>query len=179
MDILALAILILAIIAIWGSSRLLQIQGLPKGKIIYTDTHLWQSVVTPLFDPELGLTGKPDYIVRKGNLIIPIEVKSSYGNSSPTPSHILQLAAYCCLIQKTYHQRPPHGIIHYTVGNKKNRSINSQTYKINYTKKLETSLIETINQMRSLENQHQIKRSHNAVRRCNRCGYRLKCDQKL
>lgn len=179
MVILAVTIIILALVAIWQSSRLLKKEGLPEGKLVYSDTHLWQSVVTPLFDQELGLTGKPDYIIKKGHEIIPVEIKSGGGNSTPRDSHIYQLAAYCYLIQKTFEQRPAYGIIHYTCGNEKSIKNNSQTYTINYTKQLETTLLTAINQIRSSENHREIPRSHHSPSRCKRCGYRTNCDQRL
>lgn len=179
MVILALVILTLAIITIWVSSRLLKKEGLPEGKLIYADTHLWQPTVTPLFDRELGVTGKPDYIVKKGHQIIPVEIKSSRGNSTLPDSHIYQLAAYCYLIQKEYHQKPTCGIIHYTSGTHQKSNTGGQTYAINYTKELESGLLTTIKQIRSFENSHEPARSHHSYWRCKRCGYHSNCDQRL
>lgn len=179
MVIFALAILILAIIVIRGSSILIEKQGLPQGKLIYTDTHQWQSIVKPLFDRELGLTGKPDYIIRNGREIIPVEIKSFRGNSTPLDSHVFQLAAYCYLIHKEFDQRPPYGIIHYTPGNEKYNSSASQTYAIDYSKKLETRLLNTIEQMQSIDTSLPPSRSHQTAWRCKRCGYRSNCDQRL
>lgn len=178
MVILAVAILILAIIAIWGSSILLKKKGLPEGKLIYADTHQWQSVVNPLYDSDLGLTGKPDYIIKKGYQIIPVEIKSGGRNSTIPDSHIYQLTAYCYLIQKEYHQRPSYGIIHYTSGNPEH-SNTDHTYAINYTKQLETSLFTAIKLMRSSQYHHETPRSHQSPGRCKRCGYRSNCDQRL
>jgi len=179
MVILAFAILILAILAIWGSSIMLKKEGFPKGRLIYADTTRWQSTIKPFFDQELGLTGKPDYILKNGNQIIPVEIKSSSRNSTPPDSHIYQLAAYCYLIQKEYHQKPTYGIIHYTSTSNEQQKPDQHTYAINYTKELETRLYTSIKQIRTFENSLQPNRSHQSPRRCKRCGYRTHCEQKL
>ncbi len=179
MVILAVSIIILAIVILWQSSKLLKKGGLPGGKLIYADTHLWKSVITPLFDQELGLTGKPDYMIKKGKQVIPVEIKSGSGNSLPSESHLFQLTAYCYLIQKEFHQKPAYGIIHYTPVGEKQPNHDNQTYAINYTKQLESNLLTIIKQMRAFENRNFIPRSHHSPTRCKRCGYRAKCDQRL
>lgn len=179
MIIFAFIIFILGLIFLWQSKILLKNEGLPEGQIIYSDTHLWNKVTTPLFDHDLKLTGKPDYIIQSGKQFIPIEVKSGNPNSTPTEGHILQLAAYCCLIQKKYHQRPKYGIIHYTQPANSKKSKESTTYQIEYTHDLENRLLSVIRQIQSIENSKEACRSHHSPNRCNRCGYQHICEQKL
>ena len=111
---IALVIFIVAIIFFWQSARQRREAGLPGGRVIYTDTRAWDEVEKPLFSNELGLTGKPDYLVEQNGKLIPVEVKTGRVPDAPYDSHIFQLAAYCLLVEKTYGKRPPYGIIHYS-----------------------------------------------------------------
>ena len=63
--------------------------------MVYTDTGAWGKVEKPLYYHALGLTGKPDYLVERDGILIPVEVKSGRTPEAPYDSHIFQLAAYC------------------------------------------------------------------------------------
>jgi len=87
LPIIAILAVITALLLFWLSARKQKTAGLPGGRVIYADTSGWQPVEKPLYDPILGLTGKPDYLVKKGKQIIPVEVKSSRVMASPYDSH--------------------------------------------------------------------------------------------
>jgi len=74
---LAQILLLLGVVTLRWSRRARRATGLPSGKVIYADTSRWQHAERPLFSRQHQLTGKPDYLVREGRAIIPIEVKSS------------------------------------------------------------------------------------------------------
>ena len=122
-----------------------------------------------LYDSSLGLSGKPDYIVRQKHKYIPIELKSGKSPRMPYESHILQLAAYCYLIEKEYGKRPPYGIIQYQ----------DKKFAIDYTSGLEFRLMETITKMREMNLSQDVPRSHQESSRCNGCGFRQDCDQRI
>lgn len=166
---LALALFLFALFFFRKSSVQRKEAGLPGGRIIYTDTRGWGKVEKPLFYPALELTGKPDYLVEKNGQIIPVEVKSGRAPQAPYDSHIYQLAAYCLLVEKTYGKRPPYGIIHYE----------NRDFSIDYTRELETALIELIADMREDDVRSSVARSHEQPSRCKRCGYRDVCEQRL
>ena len=166
---LALALLIFAIFFFRQSSTQRKEAGLPGGRIIYTDTHGWGKVESPLFYSALELTGKPDYLVEQNGMIIPVEVKSGKAPEAPYDSHIYQLAAYCLLVEKTYHKRPPYGIIHYE----------NRDFAIDYTRQLEESLTDLLVEMKRDELKKDISRSHEQAGRCAKCGFRKHCDQSL
>ena len=167
---LSLFLLLLAIFLLWQSSRQQKDAGLPGGRVIYTDTRAWGAPLEqPLFNKELGLTGKPDYLVQQKGQIIPVEVKSGRAPESPYDSHVYQLAAYCLLVEKTYGKRPPYGIIHYP----------SRTFAVDYTPALESSLLDLLADLRRDENRTEVNCSHAEPARCRRCGFRNVCDQKL
>ena len=160
---------ILAIILLWISSRQRRNLGLPTGRVIYSDTDLWKRVEQPLYDSKLGLTGKPDYLVKHKGTYIPIEVKSNPKIQQPFTSHIYQLAAYCYLVHSRYNIRPPYGILHYP----------NRTFAVDYTPDLESELHQIINEIHKCADGNDPHRPHELIAKCKHCGYRDICDQRL
>lgn len=143
--------------------------GIPQGQIIYSDPGTWKKNTKALYDASLGLTGKPDYLIRQGDAIIPAEVKSGYAPRSPYDSHVMQLAAYCLLVETTYGVRPPYAILRYR----------NRTFKLDFTPELEEDVYEMIERIRRYKTRDNINRSHEHPARCARCGFRQVCDQRL
>jgi CRISPR-associated exonuclease Cas4 len=166
---LIVALFIAGLALLWLAHRQRTDSGLPSGQVIYVDTHGWGKVERPLFDPHSGLIGKPDYLVRQGSRIIPVEVKSGRAPATPHDSHLLQLAAYCYLVEKEYGKRPAYGILHYA----------NRTYRVDYTRPLEAELLRTLEALRSASALAEVTRSHQEASRCRACGYRSVCDQAL
>ena len=166
---LALLLIIIAAVLLWQSGRQRAQAGLPGGRIVYTDTRAWGRIEKPLFSGELGLTGKPDYLVQQDGVIIPVEVKSGRTPDAPYDSHIFQLAAYCLLVDKTYGKRPSYGIIHYS----------SRDFAVDYTPQLESALLDQLAEIRRDETRTNVHRSHEDQGRCRKCGFRKVCDQSL
>ena len=166
---LALLMVLLALGLLWLASRQRKSAGLPGGRVIYSDTRSWGAVEKPLYDGRLNLVGKPDYLVKKGGLIIPVEVKSNRKAAGPYDSHIFQLAAYCLLVERTFGLRPPYGMLHYP----------DRTYAIDYTPELEGAFLDTLADMRRCESRGDPDRSHEQAERCAHCGFQAVCDQRL
>lgn len=166
---LALVFLMLAGAALWLSARQQRKAGLPPGRVITADMGGWKRPEKPLYDPQTGLTGRPDYLVKQGNTFIPVEVKSGWAPPEPHESHVYQLAAYCLLVERTHGSRPPYGILRYR----------NRTFAIDYTPRLEAALLELIETIHACQRRGEIDRSHNEPARCARCGYRKSCDQRL
>jgi CRISPR-associated exonuclease Cas4 len=160
---------VIAIIFFWQSDRQRKAAGLPGGRVIYADTRGWGKVEKPLYYAALGLTGKPDYLIEQNGQIIPVEVKSGRAPEAPYDSHIFQLASYCLLVEKTYHKRPPYGIIHYE----------NRDFAVDYTRDLEAALMNLLADMQQDDVKRQVPRSHEQPSRCARCGFRNVCDQSL
>lgn len=173
LPILILILLLAGLVLLWLSARQRRSSGLPSGRVIYSDTRAWGEVGEPLYDRDLQLTGKPDYLVQQGELLIPVEVKSSRVGSAPYDSHIYQLAAYLWLVHRNYGVRPPYGILHYS----------NRTLAVDYTPELEESFLDLVEQIRQDERRagrgQEVDRSHESVMRCMRCGFRSICDQAL
>ena len=143
-------LIFLALILFTVSGLLLKHTGIPGGRIIYADPGVWKRNNKPLYNADIGLTGKPDYLINIDNCIIPAEVKSSYAPRSPYDSHILQLAAYCVLVETTYGKRPPYGLLRYR----------NRTFKIKFTADLKEEVLDIINLIRLYKNREDVSRSH-------------------
>jgi len=167
---LAAALLLVGLLAWALSRRAGAAAGLPAGHLISADTSGWLPTARPLFSDTHGLTGKPDYLVRQRQGLIPVEVKSSRAPAGgPHEGHVLQLAAYCLLVAETEGQRPTHGIIKYA----------DAAFKIDYTPALERAALDALRAMRRDLSRGQASRSHADPARCAKCGYRHACDQAL
>ncbi len=137
-----------------------RIQG---GEIIYSDLNI---PAKPLFSKRYRISGKPDYIVKKKGHYIPIEVKTSIC-SEPQKNHLLQLAAYCQLLEDTYDCFVPYGILVYD---------NTLQYKIPFDPKLRFELETTIKKMRNMLKKMEINRNHEESQRCVYCSMREYCE---
>ena len=167
------ALLLLAIVSLLLARRSRAATGLPTGRLISSDTTRWRPVDKPLFSKEHRLTGRPDYVMQQRRDFIPVEVKSGQAPpNGPYIAHILQLAAYCLLIEETYQRRPPYGIILYT-------DDADQPFAVDYTPALENKLLSSIDDMREALARGEASRNHNQKARCYACGYRSSCQQSL
>lgn len=143
---------------------------LPEGEIVYSDMGTWMRQRKPLYDRALGLTGRPDYLVEQENgAIVPVEVKSSVAPAEPYLGHVMQLAAYCLLVQGVYGVRPPHGIIQYR----------DKAFTVQFSPALEQEALALLREMRALQGASDVPRDHLNARRCAACGHRAHCGQAL
>jgi len=162
-------LLVLGVVLLWLARRGQAQSGLPQGRVVYSDTGGWGRLERPLFSREFLLTGKPDYLVADGADLIPVEVKSGPAPTQPYPSHVLQLAAYCLLVEECYRCRPPYGVIKYA----------DRTFEVDYTPELEEALLKTLDCMRADLADGYTARNHDEPHRCRVCGQREQCDQRL
>ncbi len=139
--------------------RTYQIQ---EGKIKYTDL---DKPSKPLFSDKLKLVGKPDYIVKQGQTYIPVEIKKG-NHTNPFQSHIIQLIAYCCLVEERYNTKVPYGVLIYE----------DYQIKIPYSEDKKKELLEVMKIMRT---QKDFKRNHNSINKCRACGFSHVCEDKI
>jgi CRISPR-associated exonuclease Cas4 len=164
--------LVLGGVAVWllVRSRVSRLRaGLPSGRIIYADTGAWDRCERPLFSNRYRLTGKPDYLVRAAKGLVPVEVKSSGAPVQPYPAHVLQLAAYCLLVEEREGRPPPYGIIQYR----------DRTFEVDYTPALRAQVLQALDALRMDRRAREVVRSHQDPERCRRCGFRGRCGQRL
>ncbi len=164
--------LVLGAVGLWllfraGAAR--QETGLPVGRVTYVDTGAWDRCERPLFSRRHRLTGRPDYLVRSRQDVIPVEVKSGPAPGQPYPAHVLQLAAYCLLVEEQEGRVPPHGILKY----------DDRAFEVDYTPALRAELLETLDAIRDGLDARDVERSHDESGRCWGCGYRDQCEQRL
>lgn len=169
---LLLVALVLSGLGVWflvraGMAR--RETGLPAGRVTYVDTGTWDRCERPLFSNRYRLTGRPDYLVQTRRSVVPVEVKSSAAPEQPYLAHVLQLAAYCLLVEEQEGRAPPYGILKY-----RNRA-----FEIDYTPALRARLLDTLDAMRHGLHARGVERSHDEPARCLGCGYRERCDQRL
>src|SRR5204862_3666787 len=82
-----------------------------RGDLVYIDS---AAEKPKLFVSKVhGLSGRPDAVVMDGEHHIPVELKTGRVPRGPLFSHILQVVAYCVLLEEEYGRAPPYGIIRY------------------------------------------------------------------
>ncbi len=162
-------LLAVAVALIVAALRLRRTTGVPWRRITYSDTRSWQRAEEPLIARRYGLVGKPDYIVHVGSHLIPIEVKPGRRAAEPYASDMMQLAAYCLLVEETAGARPPYGLLCYASG----------TFKVRFDDRLRDDLIEVLDEMHTADAAVTSRRSHNQAARCGGCGFVRQCDQAL
>ncbi|MBN1660051.1 MAG: CRISPR-associated protein Cas4 [Anaerolineae bacterium] len=143
--------------------------GLPEGRVTYVDTGAWKRAERPLFSNQHRLTGRPDYLVRVREGVIPVEVKSGTAPARPHEAHVLQLAAYCLLVEEVEARPVPYGIVKY----------DDKAFEIDYTPALRERLLGTLDAIRADLEAPDAQRNHHDVRRCAACGYREECEERL
>ncbi len=147
-----------------------QESGVPEGDILYNDTGAWRANNDVLHAQRLRLVGKPDYLVEQHDgTIIPVEVKSSAAPARPWEGQVLQLAAYCLLVEENFGVRPPYGILQYR----------DEAFAIDFTDELEADLLAVLDEMRDARHETDPEPDHADRRRCAGCGVREACDRRL
>jgi CRISPR-associated exonuclease Cas4 len=154
---------------LWRAAAGRKAAGLPRGRVTYADTGAWNRCERPLFSGAQRLTGRPDYLVQQGAALVPVEVKSGPAPRQPHAPHVLQLAAYCLLVEEQEGRAPPYGILKYE----------DEAFELDYTPALRADLLATLSSMRRDLGAAQVDRSHEQAERCRGCGYREQCDQRL
>ncbi len=122
-----------------------------------------------LSSEEHGLTGRPDFILQDDGHVIPVEVKMGRRPRGPLFSHILQLAAYCLLVEEETGQRPPYGLLRY----------GDAVHEIEYSDDLRNLLLSKLEEMRTIAKTGEAHRNHNRRGKCVSCSRRHACAEKL
>lgn len=165
---IGLALLLLAILALGWAARLRSRTGLPWAPVSYQDTGAHAPEKT-LVSRRLGLAGRPDYLIETRGHTIPVEVKPGRLAPAPYDSDLMQLAAYCLLVEETSGEPPPYGLLRYA----------ERTFRLDYTPRVRDELLALLDEMRGQLGQPDCPRSHDEARRCRACGFYEQCDEAL
>ncbi|MBN1218718.1 MAG: CRISPR-associated protein Cas4 [Anaerolineae bacterium] len=168
--VLAIILMIIGRLLLSRATMLRHESGLPTGRLIYADTdERWRPNDNPLYSAMYHLTGKPDYLVDTPQGIIPVEVKSAQSPDLPYLGHLLQLAAYCLLVEESTGHAPPHGLLKYA----------NALYEVDYTPELRRELLDTIAEIREAWQVDEVRRNHNQPNKCRACGFYQVCEEAL
>ena len=143
-----------------------KIHKIQDGEITYSDLNI---PAKPLYSYYYKIAGKPDYIVKKNNQFIPVEVKTG-DNNIPQKNHVLQLAAYCQLVEENYKSFVPFGVLVYN---------KSKQHKIPFDPTLRFELEQSIKDMKYILQTKSLTRNHNDPNRCRNCSMRSYCEMKI
>lgn len=165
----ALVLFFLAILILWLALHVRRNTGLPWARVVGSDTGTFQALPRPLFARRHGLTGKPDYLLELRGATIPVEVKPGRRAPQPYDSDLMQLAAYCLLVEETTGNPPPYGLLRYA----------DTSFRLDYTPAVRARLLATLTAMRADLAEQDCARSHAEPRRCAGCGFVEVCAEAL
>lgn len=169
MQLFALLLIGAAILLLAVAALLRRRSGLPWGRVLRDDASGGRELQRPLVSRRLGLTGKPDYLIERRGAQIPVEVKPGRRALRPYDSDLMQLAAYCVLVEETSGAAPPYGLLRYA----------EATFRLDYTPAVRERLLAILDDMRDLLGADDAARSHDDPRRCAGCGFRSTCEDSL
>jgi CRISPR-associated exonuclease Cas4 len=167
---LAMMLMVMSLVA-WLVSRSGRNRAwLPTSTVIYQDKGTSGVQLETIYSASLGLAGRPDYLLQDDDgSIVPVEVKPGHAPREPYDGHVLQLAAYCLLVEEAYGIRPRYGILQYRDG----------AFTVDFTYDLEADLLELLEVMRDDAVAGEVDRDHQDPSRCASCGFLAHCDQRL
>jgi CRISPR-associated exonuclease Cas4 len=114
-----------------------------------------------------GIVGKPDYLIEERGHIAPVELKPSRQSSAPWLRDVVQLAAYCLLLEETEPRFAGYGYLRYA----------HRTFRIDFTDRVRGELLRTIADMRADLTADDVSPNHHDPRRCVRCMLVRACGQ--
>ncbi len=166
---IAFLLLIIASILLALALHLRRKTGLPWLRVVASDADAGRPLEKPLFAARYRLTGKPDYLLKRGAVTIPVEVKPARHATEPYESDLMQLAAYCLLVEETTGYAPPYGLLRYA----------ETTFRLTYTPAVREKLLDILDEMQEALDAADCDRSHEEPPRCRGCGFADICEQSL
>lgn len=144
--------------------------GTEAARVIATDVGIGAGLI--LRDDELGLCGKPDYLLAAGgeDRLVPLEVKPKRRSARLYDSDRVQIGAYLLALRATADEHASRvGYVRYQTG----------TFEVALTPNLETEIRELIAKLRRARQVAVVHRSHNSPPRCRACPVRQHCNEAL
>ena len=177
-------LIVAALAARFAASAESKRAGLPAGDVLYSDTGFAVGRVAPvtidaegvkqerpLVSKSFNLVGRPDYLIKTAAGVVPVEAKSTRipAGGRPYDSHLMQLAAYCLLVEDVLGERVPYGVVRYRDGE----------VRVEYTDELRAAVIALVAEVREATGAEEVHRSHEDPRRCAGCSVREACAESL
>jgi CRISPR-associated exonuclease Cas4 len=151
--VLVAAALVLGIVSL----LMLRRSGL-RGRVVASDS-IVSRPSRVLRSARYGIAGKPDYLVEEHGRIAPVELKPSRESNSPWLRDVVQLAAYCLLLEETEPRFAGYGYLRYA----------NRTFRIDFTHRVRGELLRTIANTRADLTATDVPPNHHDPRRCARC----------
>ena len=138
--------------------------GLPEGKLVYEDA---DGQGGTLSSRDYPLAGKPDYVVQLSDgRPVPVELKLNvHDASAPFSNHIVQVAAYCLILEDYFEQPPTHGILRYA----------DCEFTVEYTPALRKKVIRLLTEMAKCSEQQRPALKSQVVKKCRPCTFKAIC----
>jgi CRISPR/Cas system-associated exonuclease Cas4 (RecB family) len=158
----ALLLLLVGIGLVLAARWLRRRTQLPAGSLLASDAGAEPGRL--LVSSRYQLQGRPDYLIRQGRQVIPVELKP--GQARAYPSAIMQLMAYCLLVEE-HDGRPGHGLLVTRDG----------AQSIAYTDARRANLLTVLAAMRAAPLVP--ARNHQQAARCRACRFAPICSEAL
>jgi len=172
LEILALLWIVLANIIFYRSINLSEELLIKKLRYVSSDDNIAYIGIkkeSPMLESSrYGIRGKPDYIIEKDGEYIPVEKKTGRTPKGPLFSHIMQLIAYCMLVEETF-GKVEYGILEY----------DERKYFINYDERLKNTVIKLRENLVKDLKRGGAHRNHNREGKCMNCSRRDICPERL
>lgn len=172
LEILALIWIVLANILFYRSINLSEELLIKKMKYVASGDNIAYIGIrkeAPLLESiRYGIRGKPDYIIEKDGEYIPVEKKTGRTPKGPLFSHIVQLIAYCMLVEESF-GKVEYGILEY----------DEKKYFINYDENLKSTVIKLRERMIEDMERGEAHRNHYKKGKCLNCSRRDICPERL
>ena len=144
----------------------------PATTVVASDTRV--APVMMLRDPEIGLRGRPDYVLRElhgdRQLLVALELKPNRRSNRVYESDAVQVAAYTLMLRAKYgDDAATFGYMRYPSG----------TVRVELRPALQSRVAEIAGAIRRDRRALVVHRSHDNAARCISCAMRSNCDERL
>jgi CRISPR-associated exonuclease Cas4 len=138
--------------------------GLPEGDLVYEDA---DGQGEPLTSSAYPLIGKPDYVVQlPDGRPLPVELKLNVQDATaPFSNHIIQIGAYCLILEDYFEQAPTHGLLRYA----------DREFTVEYTTALRKKVIRLLGEMEKCNNRQPPALTKQKAAKCKVCAFQPIC----
>jgi CRISPR/Cas system-associated exonuclease Cas4 (RecB family) len=157
-----LALLLVGVVLLLLARWLRRRSRVPAGRLLASDAGARPGMV--LSSERHGLHGRPDYLIRRGRQVIPVELKPS--QDRPHDSAVMQLMVYCLLVEERF-GRPEYGLL----------VLRDGARPIAFTDARRAALLDILAAMRAAPAVP--PRGHEQPGRCRACAFAPVCSEAL